>query len=160
MAGQPARAAPVRHQRIGARAGRPPGRGRDGSAAAAPRPGHPDPSDALVDRLLGGDRARPGVRDRAPAARGGSRAAGGRRGADRQHFATISAEVERQYLRAVYHACDGDLDKMASELLGPKGNARQVHLRLNQLGLKLRELRAAGAEDGRDGARAERESRG
>jgi hypothetical protein len=50
--------------------------------------------------------------------------------------------VERQSLRAVYHACDGDLTKMAVELLGPKGAARQVHLRLNQLGLKLRELRA------------------
>jgi hypothetical protein len=30
---------------------------------------------------------------------------------------------------------------MAAELLGKGGTARQVHLRLNQLGLRLRELR-------------------
>jgi hypothetical protein len=30
---------------------------------------------------------------------------------------------------------------MAQELLGPRGSARQVHLRLNQLGLRLRDLR-------------------
>ncbi|HEY2902630.1 MAG TPA: sigma 54-interacting transcriptional regulator [Polyangia bacterium] len=101
-------------------------------------------SDALVDRLLAPDRSRPSGRARSP--RAGDR---GRR-IDVEiptgtTFAGISAEVERQYLRAVYHACDGDLAKMAVELLGPKGAARQVHLRLNQLGLKLRELRAAGA---------------
>ena len=33
---------------------------------------------------------------------------------------------------------------MARELLGPEGNARQMHLRLNQLGLKLRDLRGNG----------------
>jgi hypothetical protein len=32
---------------------------------------------------------------------------------------------------------------MAVELLGPDGTARQVNLRLNQLGLRLRELRAS-----------------
>jgi len=56
-------------------------------------------------------------------------------------FARISAEVERQYLRTMFQRCDGDLDRMARELLGPKGSARKVHLRLNQLGLKLREMR-------------------
>lgn len=30
---------------------------------------------------------------------------------------------------------------MAGELLGAQGSARKVHLRLNQLGLRLRELR-------------------
>lgn len=57
-------------------------------------------------------------------------------------FATISNDVECQYLRAMFRHCAGDLDRMAHELLGPKGTARKVHLRLNQLGLKLRELRA------------------
>ena len=38
-------------------------------------------------------------------------------------------------------ATNGDLAKMARELLGDKGTARQVHMRLNQLGLRLRELR-------------------
>jgi DNA-binding NtrC family response regulator len=56
-------------------------------------------------------------------------------------FARISGDVERQYLRAMFRRCSGDLERMARELLGPKGAARQVHLRLNQLGLKLRELR-------------------
>jgi hypothetical protein len=57
-------------------------------------------------------------------------------------FAVISNDVERQYLRAMFQRCAGDLERMAHELLGPKGSARKVHLRLNQLGLKLRELRA------------------
>jgi hypothetical protein len=30
---------------------------------------------------------------------------------------------------------------MAHELLGPAGSARQVHLRLNQLGMRLRDMR-------------------
>ena len=118
-------------------------------AAGSPSPSPRAPailalSDALVDRLLAPDRARSGLRA-ARSPRSGDR---GRR-IDVEiptgtTFANISAEVERQYLRAVYHACDGDLAKMAVELLGPKGAARQVHLRLNQLGLKLRELRASG----------------
>ena len=57
-------------------------------------------------------------------------------------FGRISAEVERQYLRALFLALGGDLERMAAELFGPRGTGRQVHLRLNQLGLKLRELRA------------------
>jgi hypothetical protein len=44
-------------------------------------------------------------------------------------------------MQALFEAAGGDLDQMAITLLGPKGSARQVHLRLNQLGLKLRELR-------------------
>ena len=60
-------------------------------------------------------------------------------------FARVSAEVEKQYLRALFEACAGDLERMARELLGPRGTARQVHLRLNQLGLRLRELRGTKA---------------
>ena len=56
-------------------------------------------------------------------------------------FARVSADVERQYLRALFEACGGDLARMAQELLGPRGSARQVHLRLNQLGLRLRDMR-------------------
>ena len=56
-------------------------------------------------------------------------------------FARVSADVERQYLRALFDACSGDLGRMAQELLGPRGSARQVHLRLNQLGMRLRDMR-------------------
>ncbi|HRI53588.1 MAG TPA: sigma 54-interacting transcriptional regulator [Pseudomonadota bacterium] len=56
-------------------------------------------------------------------------------------FVKISTDVERQYLRALFVATGGDLEQMASRLLGPAGSARRVHLRLNQLGLSLRELR-------------------
>src|SRR5450432_3360302 len=59
--------------------------------------------------------------------------------------ARVSAEVEKQYLRALFAACAGDLERMARELLGPRGTARQVHLRLNQRGLRLRELRGTKA---------------
>jgi DNA-binding NtrC family response regulator len=99
--------------------------------------------DDLVDRLLAVDPAGRGLRvARAP--QNGDR---GRRMEveipSGPSFARISAEVERQYLRALYLACAGDLGRMGTELLGPSGTARQVHLRLNQLGLKLRELRLA-----------------
>jgi len=103
-------------------------------------------SDALVDQLLGVEAAalarpptsgRPGDRERrvlvaVPTA---------------PTFARVSVEVERQYLRALYQGCDGDLSRMAIALLGPRGTARQMHLRLNQLGLRLRELRGQTDED-------------
>jgi two-component system nitrogen regulation response regulator GlnG len=57
-------------------------------------------------------------------------------------FQQVSVDVERQYMRALFYAARGDLEEMAQGLLGPRGDARRVHLRLNQLGLKLRELRA------------------
>ena len=60
-------------------------------------------------------------------------------------FAEISADVERQYLVALFHAFDGDLARMARELFGPGADRRKVHLRMNQLGLRLRELRGAPA---------------
>jgi len=94
--------------------------------------------DDLVDRLAGGAghlaESRPSTLDH------------GRRleieVPSRPSFARISGEVERQYLRTIFLRCEGDLDRMAKELLGPQGSARKVHLRLNQVGLKLRELRA------------------
>jgi two-component system nitrogen regulation response regulator GlnG len=96
----------------------------------------PDP---LITRLLGAvasQPTKPGV-------------TGGRAGARRievevqpeASFARVSADVERQYLRAMFDACSGDLARMAHELLGPEGSARQVHLRLNQLGMRLRDMR-------------------
>jgi DNA-binding NtrC family response regulator len=57
-------------------------------------------------------------------------------------FSDISADVERQYLMALFDAHEGDLDLMAAELFGPGASRRKVHLRMNQLGLKLRELRS------------------
>jgi DNA-binding NtrC family response regulator len=106
--------------------------------AAARAPAILSVPDPLVGRLLG---AVTGGRPKA--------AARGRAGARRIEielpasgtFARVSAEVEKQYLRALFEACAGDLERMARELLGPRGTARQVHLRLNQLGLRLRELR-------------------
>ena len=94
-------------------------------------------ADELVEKLLGG-----AVR---PAARAAPELRGRRLEIELPagpSFARISGEVERQYLRAMFRRCHGDLERMARELLGPRGSARQVHLRLNQLGLKLRELRA------------------
>ena len=101
-----------------------------------------DVPDRLIEQLLaavpgGGDREAPVVRGRAGSRRieielspAGS-------------FGRVSADVEKQYLRALFRTCDGDLTRMAHELLGPRGSARQVHLRLNQLGLRLRDLRGA-----------------
>ena len=60
-----------------------------------------------------------------------------------QSFADISADVERQYLMALFTALDGDLERMAVELFGPGANRRKVHLRMNQLGLRLRVLRGS-----------------
>ena len=103
-------------------------------------------ADHLIDRLLAGTSGTHGG--------GASRAAPLRASGKRpgraveialrpaSTFAEVSADVERQYLRALFDATSGDLDKMGHELLGPAGNKRKVHLRMNQLGLRLRELRA------------------
>jgi DNA-binding NtrC family response regulator len=101
-------------------------------------------ADHLVDRLLGMPLRTAGRLPRTPASERGRRVevdvpVG-------PSFARISADVERQYLRALFAANDGDLERMARELLGPRASARQMHLRLNQLGLKLRELRAEEAD--------------
>lgn len=53
----------------------------------------------------------------------------------------VATEVERQYLTAMFRHVDGDLTRMARALLGERGTSRQVHLRLNQLGLRVRRLR-------------------
>ncbi len=61
--------------------------------------------------------------------------------APRAALSQVSIEVERQYLSALFRSCRGDLTKMARTLLGPRGTSRQIHLRLNQLGLGVRKLR-------------------
>jgi two-component system nitrogen regulation response regulator GlnG len=101
--------------------------------------------EALIDRLLGKPSAQP-PNPPGPVISGGS--------GDRRveialkpggTFAEISADVERQYLMALFHAHGGDLDRMAVELFGPGATRRKVHLRMNQLGLRLRNLRGAPA---------------
>ena len=109
------------------------------AAPAERAPAVLDVPDPLLARLLGAvSAARPRAQT-APARNGGRRVEVAV--APAGSFARLSADVERQYLRAVFDACAGDLEKMARELLGPRGSSRQVHLRLNQLGLKLRDLR-------------------
>jgi DNA-binding NtrC family response regulator len=115
-----------------------------GTGPTARAPAVLDVADPLLARLLGATGPRAPKTAAPPITDGRS----GRRRvevelAPAESFARLSAEVERQYLRALFEACGGDLEKMARELLGPRGSARQVHLRLNQLGLKLRDLRGA-----------------
>ena len=106
-------------------------------------------SDSLIDPLLG----RPSVQPPGPVISGprtGPKSAPGDRRVEillkpAQSFAELSADVERQYLMALFHAHAGDLDRMAVELFGPGATRRKVHLRMNQLGLRLRNLRGAGA---------------
>jgi two-component system nitrogen regulation response regulator GlnG len=127
--------------------------GAPGAAATPPAAGERTPAilgiaDELVASLL---------RDPSPARREPSgRARPGQAGsrvevevAAGPTFARVSREVERQYMRALYERCDGDLDAMARALLGPRGSGRQVHLRLNQLGFTLRELREPRGAEGR-----------
>jgi DNA-binding NtrC family response regulator len=102
--------------------------------------------DHLVDQLL--RKAAPVAAAGAPRTAETILAAGGVRGNRLEvevrpgpSFSQVSIDVERQYMQALFEAAGGDLEQMAVTLLGPKGSARQVHLRLNQLGLKLRELR-------------------
>jgi DNA-binding NtrC family response regulator len=96
--------------------------------------------DHLVDRLLG-QRERTRGRLGRPAAAGDR----GRRMEIDMPVGTsltrVSQDVERQYLRALFLEMDGDLERMARELLGPKGTARQVQMRFNQLGMSVREMR-------------------
>jgi two-component system nitrogen regulation response regulator GlnG len=110
------------------------------AAAAARAPAVLDVPDPLVARLLGAVSAGSTRTAAVAPVRNGSRRVEVAVSAA-PSFARLSADVERQYLRAVFDACDGDLERMARELLGSRGSSRQVHLRLNQLGLKLRDLR-------------------
>ncbi len=95
--------------------------------------------DALIEKLLGGERSRKPARG-AVASRSDGRAVEVAISAQRS-FSALAAEVERQYLRALFDAHAGDLAAMAEELLGRGAPARKLHLRLNQLGLRVRDLR-------------------
>ncbi len=54
----------------------------------------------------------------------------------------VAADVERQYFTALYVEMAGDFGEMARVLMGDPESARKVQLRFNQLGLKVRELKA------------------
>lgn len=53
----------------------------------------------------------------------------------------ISCEVEKQYLERLYHHFGGDLSRVGEFLLADPDSGRKVQLRMNQLGIKLRELK-------------------
>ena len=53
----------------------------------------------------------------------------------------VAAQCERQYFEELYYRESGDFGNMATVLLGDRAHARKVQLRLNQLGLKVRELK-------------------
>ncbi len=53
----------------------------------------------------------------------------------------VSVSVERQYMIALFEEYDGDLARMAERLLGDPERGRAIRLRMNQIGLKVRELR-------------------
>ena len=54
----------------------------------------------------------------------------------------VSQDVERQIYTALYQAHSGDFSLMAAVLLDDGEQGRKVQLRFNQLGLKVRELKA------------------
>lgn len=58
-----------------------------------------------------------------------------------QSLNAVAQDVERQYLRALFHRHEGDLEAMALALLDDASRGRAVRLRMNQLGLKVRGLR-------------------
>ncbi len=53
----------------------------------------------------------------------------------------VAQEVERQYFANLFRKEKGDFAAMARVLLGDEQHARKVQLRLNQLGLKVRDLK-------------------
>ncbi|MCA9539879.1 MAG: sigma-54-dependent Fis family transcriptional regulator [Myxococcales bacterium] len=53
----------------------------------------------------------------------------------------VSVAVERQYFVHLFQQTDGDFEAMAERLLGSADRSRAIRLRLNQLGLKVRDLR-------------------
>ena len=97
-------------------------------------------SDRLVDQLLGKPEAAPAAPGPVISGKTGDRRVeiALRRA---ESFGEISADVERQYLMALFEANGGDLERMAVELFGPGASRRKVHMRMNQLGLRLRSLR-------------------
>ncbi|MCZ7582077.1 MAG: sigma 54-interacting transcriptional regulator [Deltaproteobacteria bacterium] len=56
-------------------------------------------------------------------------------------LSAVSSDVERQYFVKLFRETKGDFAEMARLLLGDPDKARAVRLRLNQLGLKVRDLR-------------------
>lgn len=54
----------------------------------------------------------------------------------------VAQDVERQYFTQLYLEHNGDFAALASLLLGDADAARKVQLRFNQLGLKVRDLKA------------------
>ena len=96
-------------------------------------------SEAVVDELLDNVSAPPPSRPTVTGAPGERRIEVAVRAG--RTFAEISADVERQYLTALFHAHGGSLDRIAVELFGSGANRRKVHLRMNQLGLRVRGLR-------------------
>ena len=54
----------------------------------------------------------------------------------------LSQSVERQYFVALYLQEEGDFSAMARVLMGDTRHARKVQLRFNQLGLRVRDLKA------------------
>ncbi|MFL5399087.1 MAG: sigma-54-dependent transcriptional regulator [Myxococcales bacterium] len=101
--------------------------------------------DAVVESLLGNAEPRSPPRPLAAAVTELGRRVEVTLKSGHSSFADISADVERQYLVALFEAMEGDLDRMAAELFGDGASRRRVHLRMNQLGLRLRELRGAQA---------------
>ncbi|MFL5420668.1 MAG: sigma-54-dependent transcriptional regulator [Myxococcales bacterium] len=101
--------------------------------------------DAVVESLLGNAEPRSQPRPLAAAVTELGRRVEVTLKSGHSSFADISADVERQYLVALFEAMEGDLDRMAAELFGDGASRRRVHLRMNQLGLRLRELRGAQA---------------
>ncbi len=53
----------------------------------------------------------------------------------------LSCDVEAQYLEALYRRCHGELGEVARALLGDPDAGRKIQLRMNQLGIKLRDLK-------------------
>ncbi len=57
----------------------------------------------------------------------------------------VSQNVERQYLEQLFSLHGGDLGAIAQHLLGDAGAGRKVQMRMNQLGIKIRELKRDGS---------------
>lgn len=59
-------------------------------------------------------------------------------------FASLRQSLESQYLRDLYHYCKGDLGQMATHIFGDDNSAlhHKIMVRMNQLGLSLRALKA------------------
>jgi DNA-binding NtrC family response regulator len=54
----------------------------------------------------------------------------------------VAQDVERQYFSALYACEEGDFSAMARVLLGDPAHGRKIQLRFNQLGLRVRQVKA------------------